>query len=173
MEWHATGIPEGDAVRIQFHPRTKAEFKAYVLENGPIRLTVTHDRPESAKMRRWYEGGLVRLITHYQEGLDHHDPEHRRKVREWLKAEFNAEIIEVAGKAQRVAKSTAGRAVFEPFVERVQDWFVENYAPPLEAMDPERWKAWNDTVRTIPGSVDNYLDYLIEIGILPAHPKRS
>src|SRR5690348_8553816 len=112
MEWHATGIPEGDAVRISFSPRTKAEFKQYVLENGPIRLTIAHDRPESGKMRRWYEGGLVSLITYYQEGMDHRNPEHRRKVREWLKAEFNGEVIELNGQARTVARSTSGRTVF-------------------------------------------------------------
>lgn len=167
MDWQALGkAGEDGLVRIKFNEVAKAEFQAYVKANGPVRLTVSSDGAESAKMRGWYEGGLVRLITHYQEGMDHHSNHDRRKVREWLKQEFNSEIVNVAGKAQRVAMSTEGRAVFEPFVQRVQDWFIENYNPPPEAMDPEKWKHWDQTVRTLPDTPDNFLDYLISIGIL-------
>lgn len=168
-EWQAVGIFEEGVARIRFKPAAKAEFKAHIIAHGPVRLQVSTDDRVSQKARGWYEGGLVRLISHYQEGLDHHKDADRRKVREWLKQEFNSEIVSVAGKAQRVAMSTDSRAVFEPFVQRVQDWFVENYNPPLEAMDPEKWKHWDQTVRMLPDTPDNFLDYLIEIGILKAN----
>lgn len=45
-----------------------------------------------------------------------------------------------------VGKSTKGRDALQPFLERVVDWLVENYAPPIEALEPERYKVWQDTI---------------------------
>lgn len=164
-EWHGTGNEDGS---LTLGPVIKANFRQYLKENGPCHLIITHEPEESRKMRRWYEGGLVPLIAYYQEGMDHHSYKDRLKVREWLKLEFNGEIVEIGGRAQRLAKSTAGRAVFNPFVERVQDWFVKNYEPPAEAVDPKKWKHWKAKVWPIPGSPRTYIDYLIATGILPA-----
>ena len=50
------------------------------------------------------------------------------------------------GKNHRIAKSTKGREALQPFLERVIEWLQENYAPPAEALDPEQFKAWRDTV---------------------------
>lgn len=161
-EWHGTGEADG---RITLGPIIKADFRQYLKDNGPCEIKICAVLPESNKMRRWYEGGLVPLIAFYQEGMDHNKSEDRLKVREWLKMEFNGEMVEVAGKAQLIARSTKGRAVFNPFVERVQDWFLENYDPPLEAMDPKKWKHWRDTVFPY-GGPRTYIDYLIEIGVL-------
>ncbi|CCD89878.1 protein of unknown function [Bradyrhizobium sp. ORS 285] len=161
-EWTAIGHPDG---RITLG-RSKASIIEYLQrQGGEIALTITHDPPESNKKRKWFEGGLVRLICYYQEGFDHNNPEHRRRVREWLKVEFNADLVTVAGKVQRVARSTKGRMVFDPYVERVENWFIENYSPPIEAMDPKKWKHWHETIFPS-GGPDNYIDYLIEIGIL-------
>ncbi len=64
-----------------------------------------------------------------------------------------------------VAKSTKGRAALNPFVERVLDWMNDNYAPPAEALDPERFKVWRDTIFSFGGPA-TYIDYNIETGIL-------
>lgn len=163
MEFPCIGTKEG---KLSFGPVIRARVTTYLQNHGPIRMMLTPVLVESNKMRRWYEGGLVRLICYYQEGMDHNNPDHRLKVREWLKLEFNSEIVEINGKTQRIAKSTKGRATFNPFVERVQDWFVENYDPPQQAMDPERFKEWRDTVYSFEGGPSNYIDYLKSIGIL-------
>jgi hypothetical protein len=163
-EWHGTGEEDG---RITLSPYTKADFKEYLRVNGPVEIKICAVLPESNKMRRWYEGGLIPLIAYYQDGMDHNSSEDRRQVREWLKVEFNGEMIEVAGKAQLIARSTKGRAVFNPFVERVQDWFIQNYDPPTEAMDPVKWTHWHDTVFPY-GGPSTYIDYLISTGILQA-----
>jgi hypothetical protein len=86
-------------------------------------------------------------------------------VREWLKEEFNSELVIVAGKAHRVAKSTKGRETLGAFLERVADWLVENYQPPAQALDPEAFKHLRDTI-FMSGGPDNYIDYLRECGIL-------
>jgi hypothetical protein len=165
-EWHGTGEQDG---RITLSPNTKESFRQYLKDNGPVEIKICAVLPESNKMCRWYEGGLIPLICFYQEGMDHNSSADRLKVREWLKVEFNGEVIELNGKTQLIARSTKGRAVFNPFVERVQDWFVQNYDPPAEAMDPAKWKHWHDTVFPY-GGPRTYIDYLIEIGLLKANP---
>jgi len=167
MDFRALGNPDGTLTL----GKAKNAFRDLLRQHGPVDVYLTVELRESNKARRWFEGGLVPLICHYQDGMDHRSHEHRREVREWLKAEFNGEIVEMNGKAHRIARSTRGRAVFDPFVERVQDWLIENYAPPLEALDPKKWKHWRETVFPIPNSPDNYIDYLVEIGLLP--PKRT
>jgi hypothetical protein len=52
-----------------------------------------------------------------------------------------------------------------PSNEGVLDWLIENYAPPQEAIDPEKNKHWRDTI-FLYGGPPNYIDYLIEIDIL-------
>jgi hypothetical protein len=52
-------------------------------------------------------------------------------------------------------------------MERVMTWLVENYQPPIEAIDPKKYKHWRDAIFPYKDP-DNYIDYLIEIGILQA-----
>lgn len=50
-------------------------------------------------------------------------------------------------------------------VERIVEWLMENYAPPVEALDSSKYRKWRDEVFPF-GGPDNYIDYLEEIGIL-------
>src|SRR4051794_2602942 len=127
MEWKATGVFEEGAARIRFEPVDKPDYVAFVKANGPVRLRIVEDEPESDAARGRFEGGVVSLITYYQEGMDHRKSADRRKVRDWLKMEFNSEIVSVAGKPQHIAKSSKGKAVFYPYAARVEDWLIENY----------------------------------------------
>jgi hypothetical protein len=162
MEFQCQGTADG---RLDFGPYNRAKFAQFLQEHPGIRLKITAELPESGKLRRFYEGAVVPLITFYQEGMDHRDGEDRRKVREWLKQEFNGELVEIGGKVQRIGKTTKGRPVLNQFVERVIDWLTENYAPPQEALDPERYKIWRDTIFPS-GGPDNYIGYLIELNLL-------
>jgi hypothetical protein len=74
-------------------------------------------------------------------------------------------MIKIGDRMHIVGKSTKGRAVLKAFVERVIDWLTENYNPPAEALDPEKYKSWRDTIYP-DGGPDNYMDYLVAIGIL-------
>jgi hypothetical protein len=40
-------------------------------------------------------------------------------VREWLKAEFNGELVVIDDKVHRIGKSTKGREALNAFLERV------------------------------------------------------
>ena len=162
MEFQCRGTIEGT---LDFGPYNRAKFQEFLKAHPGIRLKITAELPESGRLRRYFEGALVPLIAFYQEGMDHRDSDDRRKIREWLKREFNGEMVQVAGKMVVVAKSTRGRAALNHFVERVIDWLNENYSPPAEALDPEKYKEWRDTIFP-DGGPDNYIDYLVEIGIL-------
>jgi hypothetical protein len=121
--------------------------------------------PESDKQRRYFEGAIVPLIAWYQEGFDHRSSEDCRRVREWLKEEFHAEQVIIAGKPHRIAKSTKGRDALQPFLERVMDWLIENYQPPVQARDVEEFRHWRDTVFAF-GGPDNFIDYLKSLNVL-------
>jgi hypothetical protein len=81
------------------------------------------------------------------------------------KEEFNGEMVVICGKAYLIAKSTKGREALQAFLERVTVWLVENYSPSAEALNPESFKEWRDTIFPNCGP-DNYIDYLRECGIL-------
>jgi hypothetical protein len=149
--------PDGHGLNLG--QRNTAIFLAFVRDNPRVPWKLSPVLPESNKQRRYLEGAIIPLITYYQDGLDHRNADDCRKVREWLKEEFNGELVEIGGKAHRIAKSTKGREALVAFLERVVDWLVENYQPPAQALDPESFKEWRDTIFPS-GGPDNYIDYL-------------
>lgn len=142
----------------------KAKLKEYMRKNPNTPFEIVPILAESEKQRGWFEGGLCKLITFYQEGLDHRLSKDVKKVREWLKLEFNSDLVGLAGKTHRVAKSTKNE-LNRGFLERVVEWTIENYQPPLEALDPNKYKHWRDAIYPY-GGPDNYIDYLVKINIL-------
>jgi hypothetical protein len=145
--------------------RNTAMFLNFVKENPRVPWKLSPMLPESGKQRRFLEGAVIPLVTFYHEGFDHHDNEDRHRVREWLKEEFNGEMVELGGKVHRIAKTTKGRDQLQPFLERVLAWVMENYEPPPEALNPDAYKTWRDTVFPY-GGPDNYIDYLQSINRL-------
>jgi hypothetical protein len=89
MDFECRGTAAGT---LDFGPYNRGKFMQFLKEHPGIRLKITAELPESGRLRRYYEGAVVPLIIFYQEGLDHRDGEHRRKVREWLKQEFNGAL---------------------------------------------------------------------------------
>jgi hypothetical protein len=155
--------PDGHGLNLG--QRNTAIFDDFVKKNPNVPWKLTPVLPESNKQRRFFEGAIVPLIAWYQEGFDHRSSEDCRRVREWLKEEFNAEQIVIAGKVHRVGKSTRGRDALQPFLERVMEWLVENYAPPVESLDTENFRHWHDVVFPY-GGPDNYIDYLMSLNLL-------
>lgn len=142
-----------------------ARFRQDLKDNIGARYKIERVIPESSKQRRFFEGGIIPLITYYQEGMDYKNSEDLDNVREWIKLEFNGEYdINIAGKIHKKAKSTKGM-LNKGFLERVIDWFIEQYAPPMEALDPEKYKDWRDRIRPA-GGEENYIDHLISLRIL-------
>lgn len=162
MEFHARITKDQG---LDFGDRNRAYFKEFMRKNVGVLLNITPVFPESKKQRGFLEGAVIPLVTFYQEGMDHNSNEDVRRVREWLKVEFNGEVVMIDGKANKVGKSTAGRFALQAFLERVVGWLVDNYSPPAEALEPSRYKHWRDTIMPYEGA-DNYIDYLRSINLL-------
>lgn len=155
--------PDGHGLNLG--QRNTAIFLDFVRKNPKVPWRLAPILPESNKQRRYLEGAVIPLVTYYQEGMDHHSHEDIRTVREWLKEEFNGQMVVIGGKAHLIAKSTKGRDALQPFLELVVGWLQDNYAPPAEATDPNEFKRWRDTIFPA-GGPDNYIDYLHERGII-------
>ena len=65
MEFQCRGTAEG---MLEFGPYNRARFKDFLKQNPGVPLKITADLPESGKLRRYLEGGIIPLITFYQEG---------------------------------------------------------------------------------------------------------
>lgn len=148
---------------MKFAPQTRMLFKQQLMDNPGKRYEIQPLKVESERMRGYFEGALVSLVTFYQEGRDHHSTNDLRLVREWLKLHLNAEYCVIGGVSEKVAKSTKG--ALKDVIERTTEWVTENYAPPEEALNPEKYKKWRDEVFPF-GGPDNYIDYLVDIGLL-------
>lgn len=149
---------------LGFSPYTRLNLKKFIKENPNLPFELKPLLPESSKQRKFFEGGICPLLTFYQEGLDHRNSKDVEKVRNWLKCEFNGEIVNIGGKAHKLALSTKYR-LNQGFLERVVGYIQDNYAPPAEALNPEKYKHWKNAVYPY-GGADNFIDYLVELKIL-------
>jgi hypothetical protein len=149
---------------LNFGSSTKRWLKEFIKENPNMPFELRPIFPESTRQRGWFEGALVPLVTFYQEGMDHRNSKDRDKVREWLKIEFNGELVTIGDTVHRVAQSTSQKLNLG-FLERITDWLMTNYAPSNEALDPKAYKRWHDKVFPY-GGPETYIDYLLELNLL-------
>jgi len=151
--------------KMQISEYNRKALNAFVHdpENKGTIMVIESRTPESAEMRNWFEGALVPFITYFQEGYDHRNWEDNRKVREWLKQEFNSEGIVVKGKTHIVPKTSKGE--LKILSEKILQWAEEN-GYPTKALNSDEYKTWRDTIYPY-GGPENYLDYLHECGKLP------
>jgi hypothetical protein len=131
-------------------------------ENKGTIITIESRTPESTNMRRFFEGAVVPFITWHQEGYDHHNDQHNRDVREWLKLEFNGVAKIINGKSHVIADSTVGK--LREFTERVLTWAGEQ-GYPIQLLNNDEYKKWTEEIYPY-GGPEDYLDYLESIGKL-------
>lgn len=153
-----------DGEKLAFGSYTKMWLKEFMKKNPDMPFEINPLLPESKEQRGFFEGAICPLVAFYQEGMDHRDWKDVRKVRDWLKIEFNGELVAIGGKSHRIALTTKNR-LNQGFLERVEGYIQDNYAPPTEALNPKKYKHWRDTIFPI-GGADNYIDYLADIKIL-------
>lgn len=149
---------------LEFGSYTKSNLKRFIKENPNMPFELKPILPESKEQRGFFEGAICPLLAYYQEGMDYRNSKDVKKVREWLKLEFNGEMIAIGGKVHKIAKSTT-RELNRGFLERVQGYIEDNYAPPEQALNPQKYKHWRDTIYSH-GVADTYLEYLISLKIL-------
>lgn len=144
---------------LDFPDLTRRKLKDYIKQNPNQPFELNPILPESSKQRGFFEGCVCPLITFYQEGMDYRNSGDVKNVREWLKLEFGGMEVVVGGKVHKVARSTKNR-LNQGFLEAVMEWLIENYAPPIEALDPKHYKHWHDAIFPN-GGPDNYIGYLL------------
>lgn len=143
----------------------REKFAKFVKFHEGKRLFITPTFKESEDQRGFFEGAVVKLVTFFQEGMDHRNSEDNRNVRECLKIEFNGALVPFNGKIHKVGKSTKGK-LNNGFIEAIIDWLEENYGiDRTKVLDPKEYKKWRDDVYPY-GGPDNYIDYLVELGLL-------
>ena len=152
--------------KLEMGPYNRARFNEFVEKNPGLRWRLTLLSPESRQQRKFVMGGLIPLLTFYHEKLDHHSADDCHAMFEIMKRELLGELeIDFNGKAHRIGRSTKGREALRDFTDKLVDYIVENYAPPVEAITPEKYKHWVDTIFPF-GGPDNYIDYLVSTGVL-------
>lgn len=149
---------------MHFSDRTKWYLQKFAKENPEMPFEIKPIFAESSRQRGWFEGALVPLVTFYQEGFDYRNSKDNQKVREWLKIEFNGELIGVGGKVHKVAQTTSQKLNLG-FLERITDWLETNYPVAPEVLDPKKYQDWKDRIYPY-GGPDTYIGYLLEINIL-------
>jgi len=163
MEFNAISGPNGQlSLGSEYNAK---KFRQYLKDNIGMRFLISTLIPESNKQRRFFEGAVIPLLTYYQEEMDHHNTEDRRRVREWILTEFNGEWVMVAGKKIRVKKTSKGK-LRDGLLESIIDWMCDNYGADVpKALEPGRYNNWRDVLYGA-GDIDNYIDYLVESRII-------
>src|SRR3990167_8850963 len=102
---------------LNFGTYTRIDLKKFANENPNMPFELKPMLPESEDQRGFFEGGLCPLVAYYQEGMDYRSYKDRQKVREWLKVEFNVDLVVLGGKSHKIAKSTKNK-LNQGFLER-------------------------------------------------------
>lgn len=129
-------------------------------ENDGTIIEIKSRTPESRQLRCFLEGAVIPFVTYFQEKMDHRNPKDVEKTRDWLKQEFNSEMVTIGGKSRVVAGSTVGKA--RDFTEKILTW-CEEQGYPTELLNTEEYKKWSEEIYPWSDGADNYLSYLEEI----------
>jgi hypothetical protein len=162
MEWQGRGVAE----RLVLNKYQSASLHEFIRENPNATFVISARLPESRKQRKYLHGALIPLIAFYQEGMSHKSSADLDRVFEWLKQEFNGDMVIIGDKPVRIGMSTKGGKALNEICEKVTDWLVDNYAPPADAMNPKKYKYWRDAIYPYSDGAENYIDYLVETGVL-------
>ena len=115
---------------LEFGDRGHAIFIQWLLDKPGSLLKIIPVLPESDRQRRFFEGAVCPA----HRALPGGPRSSNRRVRQWLKIEFNGELVAIDDKVHRIGKSTKGREALNAFPERVIGWLIDNYTAPAEAL---------------------------------------
>lgn len=101
-----TAVVENGKISLG-NANNRERVRLWCEKNEGARVELCPILPESGKLRRFFEGAVVPVVAFYQEGMDHHDGHDLAAVREWLKIEFNGEIIEVNSPLRKAVGTAA------------------------------------------------------------------
>lgn len=146
----------------------RASLRKYNRENADrkIRLTMDRETPESRVQRKMYHGAYLPLWA-YLDGKDYKNYQVLADLHEVAKLEFNPAVIVVGGKSKKIGKSTKGD-LNKGFMQRFLDNLIENYGiDPAKVLNPEHYKHFKDAIWPFSTKYDTYIDYLIDLKLLP------
>lgn len=148
-------------------PEARQEFSEFSEKNKGELVKIELYLPESEKQRGFFEGAVIPMIAFYQEGKNHRNPDDCREIREWLKIEFNPQIVIVNDTLHKIASSTKG-LLNKGFLEDVVGWMTDQ-GYKTEYLNPLLYKDWRDRVFPLTKETDpdNFIDYLVLIKKLP------
>lgn len=151
---------------MDFGDYTRINLKKFIKENPGMAFELKPLLPESKDQRGYFEGFICPLVSYYQEGMDHHNRKDIERVREWLKIEFNGEIVIIGDKAHKIGNSTKNR-LNRGFLERVIGYLQDNFGLPIEIFDTKKYEDWHDRIYPTGKGPDNFIDYLVDLNLLP------
>lgn len=144
----------------------RARFADFMKKNPGMRLRIEPQLPESKGQRRFFEGAVIPLFA-YLDGHDYKDHNVLHYLREnYIKPEFNGDMVVVNGKPIKVGKGTKGK--LKELVERVIDWLEEQYGIDRNvSLNTKDYEHYRDVIYPF-STYESYIDYLLEMKKLPA-----
>lgn len=156
--------------KIEWAPQSRVLLDEDVREHSGAVYEVKRRTKESKDMRNFFEGGLVPLYLFFT-GRNWRDTNFHDDAREEIKRGFNGEMRKnpLTGKWETFGKTSIGE--LQRIIHELEDWLVENYQMPDEAVDTKKYENWRDTIFPRSGP-DNWIDYLLTTGTLKM-PKQT
>lgn len=129
---------------------------------GPIRGEIVPYTPESARMRRYVFGSLIKLIIFLDDG-DYRDPKINDYYFEFLKTEFSPEVIKINGKIRTFGKSTKGSKALKGFAEKCLDFLHDQYGISRDnkALLPEEYKKFMSEIYSFGNDYEDWIAYIL------------
>jgi len=145
----------------------KQRFLEDARQNEGARYRIERITPESQKQRGFLHGAVYPLWVYLDEN-DHRDSNIIDHYHHEAKKEFNGGMIVRDGEMEKYGKSTKG-VLNKGYLDRVIDNLEAHYGIDRGiVLDTKQYKHWKDDIYPA-GGPDNYVDYMVEIGLLKRH----
>lgn len=136
-----------------------SHFQDFLKKNEGARVHVEPVTIESKKIRKFYHGAVIPLIA-YLNNLDFKNSSVRASIHEYLKIEFNGELIEIGGNVRKIGKTTRNQ-LNSGFLEGVIQWVEEQYGlNRKDVLDSDEYFKWRDELYPFTDCPETFIEYL-------------
>jgi len=150
---------------MDFGDYNRKLVKDRLKEDVGARWKLVKITPESNKQRKFFEGAVIPLACYFHEKLDHKNNIDCEIMREWLKIEWNGELLEKDGKLHKIGMSTKGKLGGDKgLIDKIIDDMEEQNGMELRSfiLNEKEYKNWRDSIFPF-GGPDTWIDYCISI----------
>lgn len=142
----------------------RERFKIFLKNHEGARIEFVPIVPESKNQRKFYHGAVIPLWV-YLDGKDHRNSDILEQQHEIAKLEFNSTLVVSNGKTYRIGQ-TSKQKLATGFIETIIGYLQEQYGiDPMKVLNPIEYKKWKNEIYPF-GGADNFVDYMVEIGLL-------